>query len=120
MRERDIESWAGNQAKKAGWWHRKFKAPGRRSAPDRVFARTGRIFFVEFKATGEKPTELQEEEHKQMRAAGLTVYWTDCREGFKFILEGEGNVIPFSDWAAFPGYGVTLEPDGKFRIHAVE
>lgn len=106
MRERDIESWAGNQAKKAGWWHRKFKAPGRRSAPDRVFARTGRVFFVEFKATGEKPTELQEDEHKQMRAAGLTVYWTDSREGFKSILSYEMTMMEEGRDAG-PGYGIT-------------
>jgi hypothetical protein len=54
-----------------------------------VFARHGRVFWVEFKATGQKPTELQEDEHRKMRSAGLTVYWTDSRDGFAFILAME-------------------------------
>ena len=89
MRESAIESWAGNLAKRAGYWHRKFKSPGKRSAPDRVFAKDGLVFFVEFKATGEEATELQAEEHYQMRAAGLVVYVCDSREEFASILAYE-------------------------------
>jgi hypothetical protein len=115
--ERDIESWSVRRAEKAGYWCRKFKAPGRRSAPDRVFARNGRVFFVEFKATGEEPTELQEEEHRKMRSAGLTVYWTDSRDGFAFILAMEES----GDWGVCDtteGYGVTGDkPDLKFHAY---
>lgn len=89
MLERDVESWSKRKAKAAGYWVRKFKSPGNRSVPDDVFARRGRTFYVEFKATGETPTDLQAEEHRQMREAGLTVYWTDCREGFAEILDLE-------------------------------
>lgn len=113
MRERDIESWAVREATKAGWWCRKFKAPGRRSAPDRVFARYGRVFFVEFKATGETPTELQADEHAKMRAAGLTVYWTDSREGFAYILAEESRFE--YDNPGGTGYGVT-GPHAKLEI----
>lgn len=120
MRERDIESWSGRKAKEAGWWHRKFTSPGNRSVPDRVFARHGRVLWVEFKATGEKPTELQAEEHRKMRAAGLTVYWTDCREGFAYILEMESESVWFDPGGMFAGFGVTAEPDGKLRVHAAE
>ena len=120
MRERDIESWAGRQAKAAGWWHRKFKSPGNRSVPDRIFAKHGRVFWVEFKATGETPPELQEEEHRLMRLAGLTVYWTDCREGFKYILEMETDSTFFGPTDAFMGFGVTAETAGRLRIHAAE
>lgn len=86
MRESAIESWAGNLAKRRGWWHRKFKSPGKRSAPDRVFAKGGHVFFVEFKATGEEATELQAEEHEQMRSAGLRVYVCDSHILFGEIL----------------------------------
>lgn len=120
MRERDIESWSGRKAKEAGWWHRKFTSPGNRSVPDRVFARHGRVFWVEFKATGEAPTELQEEEHKKMRLAGLTVYWTDCREGFAYILEMETESTWFGPGDTFAGFGVAAESDGKLRIHAAK
>ena len=114
MRERDIESWAVRRAEKAGYWARKFKAPGRRSAPDRIFAQLGRSWWVEFKATGEQPTELQLDEHRKMRAAGLTVYWTDSRDGFAFIMAMEDQ----RDWGpceVSEGYGVTgNKPDLKF------
>lgn len=94
MREKDIESWSCTHAKNNGWWHRKFKSPGKRSAPDRIFAKErdlagAWIFFVEFKATGERATDLQKEEHKIMRAKGMTVYVCDSREGFKEILMHE-------------------------------
>ena len=117
MLERDIESWSGRKAKEAGWWHRKFTSPGNRSVPDRVFARHGRVFWVEFKATGQKPTELQEDEHRKMRLAGLTVYWTDSRDGFAFILAMEESrdrgVCDTTE-----GYGVTGDkPDLKFHTY---
>ena len=105
MRERDIESWSGRKAKEAGWWHRKFTSPGNRSVPDRVFARHGRVFWVEFKATGQKPTELQEDEHRKMREAGLTVYWTDCREGFAEILSLEEKGVGNSNGYVYDGPG---------------
>lgn len=47
------------------------------------------MFFVEFKATGEKPTPLQEKEHEDMRDAGLTVYVCDSREQFRRVFGGE-------------------------------
>lgn len=116
MLECDIESWSGRKAKDAGWWHRKFASPGNRSVPDRVFAKNGRVFWVEFKATGKKPTELQEDEHRKMREAGLTVYWTDSRDGFAFILAMEDAL----DGPLEPtlGYGVTGDkPDLKFHTY---
>lgn len=89
MRESEIESWSGKLAKKRGWWHRKFKSPGKRSAPDRVFAKNGYVFFVEFKASGEEATDLQDDEHIEMRNYGLSVHVCDSRELFEKILEVE-------------------------------
>ena len=86
VRERDIESYACRWASERGWWHRKFKSIGRRSAPDRVFAkREGDVrlcLFVEFKRPGEVPTDLQAEEHRVMREAGLRVEVVDSKEAF--------------------------------------
>jgi hypothetical protein len=79
--EREIESWAKVYARKRGYWCRKFTSPQHRSAPDDIFAKNGRVFFVEFKRTGVSPTELQLEEHNAMRAAGMTVYVCDSRKG---------------------------------------
>jgi len=69
-------------AKKRLWWHKKFKSPGQRSVPDDVFAKHGRIVWVEFKREGEVPTEDQELEHEEMRSARLTVIVIDTREKF--------------------------------------
>lgn len=96
MRESDIENWSGDLAKRSGWWHRKFASPGKRSAPDRVFAKKGRVFFVEFKATGQEPTLLQQHEHALMREAGLTVYVCDSRENFGLTLKLEEDMLAFS------------------------
>jgi hypothetical protein len=79
--EREIESHSATKARKAGWWSGKFTSPAHRSRPDRIFGKRGRVFFVEFKRTGESPTPLQLEEHTAMRAAGLTVYVCDSRKG---------------------------------------
>lgn len=114
MREKDIERYSKDLARRQGWWVRKFTSPGHRSAPDDIFAKHGRVFWVEFKATGEKPTPLQEEEHAKMRMAGLTVYWTDCREGFKLILDDE-NAAPLY---GFEGYGVIFDRSGVLRFIA--
>lgn len=96
MREKDIESWSCRLAAKEGWWHRKFCSPGKRSAPDRIFAKNGWVIFVEFKAKGAKATDPQREEHKIMRAAGLTVYVCDSREGFAELLEHENEEMTLS------------------------
>lgn len=90
MLERDIESWSKRLADKYSWWHKKFKSPGNRSAPDQIFAKNARVFWVEFKATGVPVTEKQHLYHEEMRAAGLTVYVCDSREGFgKILIEEE-------------------------------
>jgi hypothetical protein len=85
--ERDIESKVGDYAKKHGVWHRKFKTPQRRGAPDRVFAKFGRVFWIEFKAPGKLPSPLQKSEIAKMRAVGLTVHVVDNVENGKDIID---------------------------------
>lgn len=92
MRERSIEKAGNTHAKKHGWWQRKFKSPGRRSAPDQIYAKNGRVFFIEYKATGEDATPLQKQEHKRMRDAGLSVYVCDSREEFEAAFEFENRI----------------------------
>lgn len=90
--ERDIQKKCVAYARKNGWWARKFVAQGRRSVPDYIFAKYGVPVFVEFKAPGGKATELQEEEHKAMRAVSLLVYVMDDVERFKTMLDRWGRV----------------------------
>ena len=60
-----------------GWLFRKLKFLGRRGAPDRLFAKDGRVMFVELKAPGELPSPNQVREIDELRAAGLEVHLID-------------------------------------------
>jgi len=84
--EDDLEDAAIKIAKRDGWLTRKFKHAGRRSAPDRWFAKLGYIFWIEFKRQLCEPTKLQWEEIQLMRAAGLDVLYVDAIEDFNAVL----------------------------------
>lgn len=87
-RESTLEGRAKRYARSIGYWVRKFKTPGRRSAPDDIFSNAfGFVFFVEFKALGKDATELQKDEHDEMRAHGLLVYVVDNFKDAKAILD---------------------------------
>jgi hypothetical protein len=88
VRESSVEGRACTYARNLGYWHRKYKSPGKRSAPDRIFKHLhGIAFFIEFKARGKEPTALQLAEHAEMRAAGLIVYVCDNFDDAKAILD---------------------------------
>lgn len=76
-RERDIESKAVKWAKDHGWLVYKFVSPSQRGVPDRVFIKDGRIVWVEFKAPGKTPTQLQAQTIRKMQAQGCEVYVCD-------------------------------------------
>lgn len=79
MRESAIENAVVIRAERAGYFCRKVQWVGRRSAPDRLFAREDRgSVYIEFKAPGEKPTTQQLREHDRMRKAGIEVHVCDC------------------------------------------
>lgn len=86
MKESDLERWAMAKARKQGWWARKFASPQRRSAPDYIFGKDGHVFWVEFKATKGRITPLQEQEHDDMRAHGLSVYVCWSKADFECVL----------------------------------
>lgn len=64
-------------AESRGWIFRKLKFIGKRGAPDRMFAKEGRVMFVELKAPGEPPSVGQVREMRELRAAGLEVHLID-------------------------------------------
>lgn len=81
-----IETTVCNKAEAAGWLVRKVSWPGRRGAMDHVFAKRGRIVFIEFKAPGKTPNLLQEREIARWRFAGVEVYWIDnIAEGLRIL-----------------------------------
>ncbi len=87
MRESSIEQYGVAMFKALGDLPYKFTSPGRRNVPDRLRLSeipaehreiVGRyVQFIEFKATGEKPTAAQEREHARLRKLGFRVEIVD-------------------------------------------
>ena len=75
--EKQIEKKVCDYAKAKGFLHNKFVSPSCRGVPDRIFAKNGKIFFIEFKALNKKPTELQKHKINMFRSHGLKVYIVD-------------------------------------------
>lgn len=84
--EGEIESYMVNQSEKKGILCYKFVSPGHRGVPDRILIGNGQTVFVELKAPGETPRELQEYVMKQMRKAGADVEVADTKEDVDRIL----------------------------------
>jgi hypothetical protein len=81
MLEKTIEAALVRRVKALGGTCEKFVSPGRRSVPDRLVTLPGgRIVFVEVKAPGKYPTELQERDHAKRRALGCDVWVIDSIE----------------------------------------
>jgi ribosomal protein S6 len=74
MLEKFIEAALVKRVKELGGTCEKFTSPGRRSVPDRIVTLPGgRIVFVEVKAPGKEPTELQDRDHERRREMGCEV-----------------------------------------------
>lgn len=81
MLEKDVESALVRRVKALGGMCEKFTSPGRRSVPDRIVTLpNGKVIFVEVKAPGKKPSELQERDHQRRRALGCDVRVIDTME----------------------------------------
>ncbi|MCP3658111.1 MAG: VRR-NUC domain-containing protein [Herbaspirillum sp.] len=81
MLERDVERALVDRVKALGGTCEKFTSPTKRSVPDRIVTLPGgRIIFVEVKAPGKKPTELQTRDHERRKALGCDVRVIDNME----------------------------------------
>lgn len=89
--EIDLEKKAVKWARARGWFSRKYRSPGHRASPDRIFIRRGRVFFVEFKRLGNAPTRQQEDEIESLLLHGADVVWLDSLEDFKAVILGREN-----------------------------
>ena len=88
MRERNIETYLRDQVRKAGGWAPKWTSPGNNGVPDRIVIMPGgRMAFVELKAPGKKPTQLQLVQHERLRALGCDVRVIDSREGVDELIK---------------------------------
>ena len=78
MLEKHIEAKVCDYAKQRGLLVYKFTSPARAAVPDRLFVLPGgRVFFIEFKREGQKPTPAQTREHARLWAHGVTVLVID-------------------------------------------
>jgi len=81
-----VETTVCNKAERAGWLARKVAWPGRKSAMDHVFAKDGRIVWIEFKRRGVEPEVLQRREINRWLKAGAEVYVIDnIHDGLKVL-----------------------------------
>jgi|TARA_R110000803_G_scaffold116981_1_gene185536 Holliday junction resolvase len=87
MLEKTIEKQVCDYAKQKGWLVYKFVSPGQRGVPDRIFLREGSCFFIEFKATGKKPSKLQWRKINELRDIGFDVYVIDKVHEGKIIVD---------------------------------
>jgi hypothetical protein len=90
MKERNIEAYGVREIERAGGTCEKFTSPGRRAVPDRICSlRPGKVFFIEFKAPGEKPTPAQIRDHERRHARGFRIYVVSRREAMAGIIYRE-------------------------------
>lgn len=75
--ESAIEKRVNSHARTRGWLTFKFVSVSQRGVPDRIYMKSGEVFFIEFKSPGKKVTALQQHIHEQIRGAGIRVYVID-------------------------------------------
>lgn len=87
MGEKDTEQYLRERVKMFGGIAYKFVSPGNVGVPDRlVLFPEGRIAFVELKAPGKKPTQLQLLQQKRIKDLGFEVLVIDNKADVdKFI-----------------------------------
>ena len=86
--EKDIEKAVAEYAEKRGILQRKFKTPGRRNAPDRIFfQQPGICFFIEFKDTGKIARPGQIREAEKLRRQGFDVWFVDNIQTGKEVID---------------------------------
>tara|TARA_R100000541_G_scaffold20106_1_gene29958 strand:- start:174 stop:440 length:267 start_codon:yes stop_codon:yes gene_type:complete len=83
MTESKIEKACSKWAESAGWQVFKFVSPGQRGVPDKVFLKSGKTVFVEFKQPGGKLSTLQKVQIEKLKANDFKVFIIDSLEGFK-------------------------------------
>lgn len=87
MLEKQIEAKVCDYAKECGMAVYKFTSPARAAVPDRMFIYKGRVFFIEFKREGQKPTAAQEREHHRLRQHQINVFAVDSVDAGKECID---------------------------------
>lgn len=88
MLEKQIEAKVCDYAKTRGLLVYKFTSPARAAVPDRMFITpNGKVFFIEFKRLGAKPTAPQQREHARLLAQNVQVFVVDNVMDGYFIVD---------------------------------
>lgn len=78
MLEKQIEQKVCDYARSLGVLALKFTSPQRAAVPDRLMITpTGKVYFIEFKREGQKPTPAQMREHQRLRDNKVDVFVID-------------------------------------------
>lgn len=80
MQEKKIEHYLVQKIGRLNGLCFKFTSPSNAGVPDRLCILHGDAFFVELKAPGEKPRELQKAVARQIRKRGVKVYCLSSKE----------------------------------------
>lgn len=87
MREQTVEMALKRAVKAAGGLCWKWVAPGMVGVPDRIVLLPGKpAMFVELKAPGRKPSELQLKRHEELRSRGFRVDVIDSTYAVKIYI----------------------------------
>jgi hypothetical protein len=93
--ESKLEQWAREQAAARGCKLVKWVSPGNKGVHDRIFfgrKGSGYIAFLEFKAPGKKPSELQDWWLDYIRDVGFPSTWISTKADFlKILIEEEAR-----------------------------
>jgi len=88
MNEKAIEKRFTRKCRERGWWTLKFNTTSETGMPDRlVVLPGGKTAWVELKAPGKKPTELQFYQHARLNAFGQQTFIASTPEEVDATIE---------------------------------
>ncbi|MFZ5975218.1 MAG: VRR-NUC domain-containing protein [Bacillota bacterium] len=94
VREKDVERHLRDKVKAAGGRAYKFVSPGNDGVPDRIVVLPGgRVYFVELKAPGKKPSSQQELQIGRLLDLGCNVHVIDTKEKVDAFMAGGGDAL---------------------------
>lgn len=90
MTEKNIEQYLVRKVRETGGKAYKFVSPGNAGVPDRlVIFPSGKVIFVELKAPGKVPTNLQKAKHRELEKLKQRVLVIDSKEKVDTVLQQE-------------------------------
>jgi hypothetical protein len=84
--ESSLERRYSKLLQQAGWWGTKLINTSTPGIPDRLFIKSGRVVFIEFKLPGEKPRPLQDYVHQKIQEQGIEVVVASSKEDIEHLL----------------------------------